>query len=183
MAALLLTTLCGFYPALIAAESLWRNEDLWKVINLLVFVLILAYLLRNKVQIGRVFDNRAASIAKDLEQARREKQSAEDKLAQVAARLAKLDEEIVRIRAQAEQEAAREAERIQQAAAADAEKIKQQARREIEGGMKAARAELRAFVAEHSVGMAEGIIRREIQPEDNKRLISEYIDELTEVNR
>jgi len=49
--------------------------------------------------------------------------------------------------------------------------------------MKAARAELRAFVAENAVHMAEGIIRREIRPEDSSRLISEYVNELTEVQR
>ncbi|HWP43236.1 MAG TPA: hypothetical protein VNO14_08390, partial [Blastocatellia bacterium] len=97
--------------------------------------------------------------------------------------LARLDQEVAEIRAEAEREAQREAERIRQAAAADAEKIRQMAQREIEGALKAARSELHAFVAEHSVEMAETIIWREIRPEDDKRMLTEYLDNLREVNR
>ncbi len=175
-------------PLLLAADSaasggfLW-NKDIWKVINLLVFVLILAYIFRNKIKIGQVFDDRASTIVKDLEQARLDKEQAERQLAQVEARLNRLDQEIADIRAETEREAEREAERIKAAAAADAEKIRQTAQREIEGAMKAVRMELRAFVAERSVEMAESIIKRDIRPEDNHRMLTKYVDELREVNR
>jgi F-type H+-transporting ATPase subunit b len=159
------------------------NPGLWRVINLLVFVLILIYILRNKIGIGRIFDNRAASIVKELEQARREKQEAEARLAELESRLGRLDDEIAGIRAESERESAREAERISQAAAADAEKIRQTAHREIEGAVKAARTELRAFVAETSVEMAGQMIAREIGPEDNARMVNKYMDELGEVSR
>ena len=176
-------------PALFAAAEqaeatgLLSNTTLWRVINLLVFVIILIYILRSKVRIGPVFDNRAASIVKQLEQAKRDKQEAEEQLARVEARLGRLDQEVSEIRAEAERESAREAERIRQAAAADAEKIRQSAQREMAGAMKSARTELQAFVAEQSVALAEGIIRREIRPEDNKRMLNEFIDDLSEVSR
>lgn len=176
-------------PALFAAAEqaeatgLLSNATLWRVINLLVFVIILVYILRSKVRIGQVFDNRAASIVKQLEQAKRDKQEAEDQLARVEARLGRLDQDVSEIRAEAERESAREAERIRRAAAADAEKIRQSAQREIAGAMKSARTELQAFVAEQSVSLAEGIIRREIRPEDNKRMLNEFIDDLSEVSR
>jgi F-type H+-transporting ATPase subunit b len=176
-------------PALLAAAEqaeatgLLKNMTLWRVINLLIFVIILVYILRSKVRIGQVFDNRAASIVKQLEQAKRDKQEAQEQLAKVEARLARLDQEVSEIRAEAERESAREAERIRQAAAADAEKIRQSAQREIEGAMKSARSELQAFVAEQSVALAEGMIRREIRPEDNTRMLNEFIDDLSEVSR
>lgn len=173
---------------LFAAEAehsggLLSDPALWRVINLLVFALFLVYILRNKIKIGQVFDNRAAAIRKELDQARRDKQEAEQRLAEVESRLANLDQEVASIRSEAEREAAREQERIRQAAASDAEKIRQMAQREIEGAMKSARTELRAFVAEQSVEMAEGIIRREIRPEDNSRMISRFIDEMGEVSK
>ena len=43
------------------ATGLW-NPNLWRVINLLVFVIFLVYILRSKIRIGQVFNNRAASI-------------------------------------------------------------------------------------------------------------------------
>jgi ATP synthase F0 subunit b len=176
-------------PALVlaaGAESsggLLTNPMFWRVINLLVFVLILVYILRNKIGIGKVFDNRAATITRELEEARREKQEALQRINEVEARFGRLDQEIAEIGREAEQEAVRERERIRRAAEADAEKIRQTANREIEGAMKAARTQLRAFVAENAVDMAESIIRREIRPEDNSRMLNKYLDELREVNR
>jgi ATP synthase F0 subunit b len=161
----------------------WTNKPLWRVINLSIFILILIYILRNKIRIGQVFDNRAATIVKELEQAKRDKQEAEARLGELEARLGRLDQEVQGIRAEAERESAREAERVRQAAVADAEKIRVTTQREIEGAMKAARTELRAFVAEQSVAMAEGIIRREIRPEDNSRMVNKFVDDLREVNK
>lgn len=176
-------------PALLLAGQtaegggLLQNTTLWRVINLLIFVVFLVYLLRNKIRIGQVFNDRAASIVKELEQAKLEKQEAEQKLAELEARLGRLDQEIAEIRAQSERESKAEAERIAQSAEADAEKIGQTAQREIEGAMRAARSELREFVAEHSVKLAEEIIRREIRPEDNSRMFTKFVDDLREVNR
>lgn len=172
-------------PVLILAADagFWQNANIWKVLNLLVFVIFLIYILRNKVRIGQVFNNRAASIIKELEQARRDKQESQQKLAELEARLGRLDQEVADIREQAERESEREAERIRQTAAADAEKIKQAAHREIEGAMKAATGELRAFVAEQSVALAGGIIRREIRAEDNTRMVNKFIDDLSEVGK
>lgn len=164
-------------------ETIWTNKPLWRVINLLIFVIVLVYIFRNKMRIGKVFDDRAATIVKDLEQAKRDKEEAQQKLAEVETRLSRLDQEVAGIRQEAEREGASERERISQAAVADAEKLRQTAQREIEGAMKAARTELRAFVAEHSVQMAENIIRREIRPEDNTRMLNKYIDEISEVGK
>ena len=154
-----------------------------RIVNLLIFVAFLIYILVKKVRVGEVFDNRAAAILKELEQARRDKEEAQRRLAEVEARFGRLDQEVTAIRAEAEGEAAREAERIRQAAVADAEKIRLTTQREIDGAMKAARTELRAFVAEQSVALAETIIRRDIRPEDNKRMLNKYMDELSEVSR
>jgi len=165
------------------ATGLWTNKPLWRVVNLLIFVIFLVYIFRKKLQIGKVFDDRAASIVKELEQAKRDKQEAQERLQELEARFARLDQEVAAIRAEAERESAREAERIKQAAGADAEKIRQTAQREIEGALKAARTQLQAFVADQSVALAEGIIRREIRPEDNTRMVNKFINDLSEVSK
>lgn len=163
--------------------GLLSNPMLWRIINLLTFLLVIIWILRSKVKIGQVFDSRAALIVKDLEEARREKQQAQERLQEVESRLAALDSEVAGMRAEATREAEREAERIRQTAKTDAEKIRQTAAREIEGAMKAARSELRAFVAEASVAMAEQTIRRQLRPEDNKRMLDKYIEDLGEVSK
>ncbi|HSE38779.1 MAG TPA: ATP synthase F0 subunit B, partial [Blastocatellia bacterium] len=93
------------------ATGFWNNPDIWRVLNLLVFVIFLIYILRNKIRIGQVFNNRAASIVKELEQAKRDKQESQQRLAELEARLGRLDQEVADIREQAEREGAREAER------------------------------------------------------------------------
>jgi len=161
----------------------WYNQNIWRVINLAVFLIVIIYIFRNKLRIGQVFDNRASAIVKDLEQARRDKEEAEKKLAEIESRLARLDDEVAEIKLESERELQREAKRIEEATVADAEKIRQAAQREIEGAVKAARTELRAFVADHAVEMAESIIRREIKPEDEQRMLTKYVNDLGEVNK
>ena len=172
-----------FLAAEQAEKGFWADPTIWRILNLLVFVIFLIYILRNKIRIGQVFNNRAASIVKELEQAKLDKEESQQRLAELEARLGRLDQEVADIRAEAERESAREAERIRQTAASDAEKIKQTTQREIEGAMKAATGELRAFVADQSVALAEGIIRREIRSDDNTRMVNKFIDDLSEVSK
>jgi len=153
----------------------------WRVINLLVFAAVLAYIFVKKVKIGELLDKRASTIKHDLEQAKLAEEKAEKQLAEIEARLSRLDRELADIKAQADVEAQREQERINQSAAAEAEKIQQLAKREIEGATKSALTELQAFVAEQSVALAEAMIRKDIRPEDNARILSQYADELREV--
>ena len=150
----------------------------WQTFNFVIFVVLMVYVFRKKIGIGKIFDDRAVTIRKELDKAKTEKEEAERKLAEVEARMSRLDEEVAQMRAEAELEAEREATRIREAATLEAEKIKLMTAREIEGAMKEARAELRAFVADNSVAMAEAIIRRELKPEDNSRILSKYVEEL-----
>jgi ATP synthase F0 subunit b len=162
---------------------MFNNPTLWRVINLLVFLAVMVYLLRNKIGLGKVLDGRAESIRAQLEKARRDKEEAENRLREVEARLKRLDAEVADMRTESEREARRQTEHIREEAAADAEKIRLMTQREIDGAMKMARAELREFVAEKSVELAETIIRRDITPDDQKRILREYADELREVNK
>jgi F0F1-type ATP synthase membrane subunit b/b' len=56
--------------------------------------------------------------------------------------------------------------------------LRDQAVHEIESAGKAAKHELRRFTAEQSVRLAEVMIRKDIRPEDDARLVVMSIDEL-----
>jgi len=75
-------------------------------------------------------------------------------------------------------EAAAERERIAKSTETEIAKLSEQATREIESAGKVAKHELRRFAAEQSVRMAEQMIRREMRPEDDQRLITQNIEEL-----
>jgi F-type H+-transporting ATPase subunit b len=143
----------------------------------------MVYVFRYRLRIGKVFEDRSAAILRELEEARREKEEAERRLIEIESRLQRVDDEEAEIRAKAEIEARQEAERIRQSAEEESEKIRQMAKREIEGAMRAARAELRSYVADLSVGLAEQGIRRNIRPEDDSKILAEYVRELGEVSK
>ncbi len=100
------------------------------------------------------------------------------KLKEVEERLARLDSEVAAIKEQSKHEAEQERERIARSTETDIAKLKEQAQREIESAGKAARNELRRYTAEQSVRLAEEIIKREMRPEDDARLITRNIEEL-----
>lgn len=152
--------------------------ELWKFINLAIFVLALVYVLTKKAKLGDIFRARRESIKRELARAQQERDAAVAKLKEVEERLARLDTEVVAIREQSKREAAEERERIARSTETEIVRLSEQAQREIESAGKAARKELRRYTAEQSVQMAEEIIRREMKPEDDARLISRNIEEL-----
>lgn len=152
-----------------------------KLFNLFLFAGLLFYILRRPV--GQAFRDRREGIRRDLMQAQEERNAALAKLEEVEARLARLDTEVEAIRAQAQREAEEERARVARSTEEEIRKVREQAQREIESAAKAARAELRAYASEQSVRLAEEMIRRDIRPEDDARLVSEYVEELGGIRR
>jgi len=163
------------------AEPRWWDYpgfELWKFINLGIFVLGLVYVLTKKVKLGEAFRSRRENIKNELARARQERDAAMAKLKEVEERLARLNSEVATIKEQSKHEAEQERERIARSTETDIAKLKDQAQREIESAGKAARNELRRYTAEQSVRLAEEMIRREMRPEDDARLITRNIEEL-----
>ncbi|MER3427632.1 MAG: hypothetical protein C4334_05970 [Pyrinomonas sp.] len=156
--------------------SFLYDYNAWRVLNLLIFVAALYYFLRRPV--GEVLRTRREAIKRELEQAKRERDAALTKLQEVDARLARLDQEVAEVRAQAEREAAEERERIARATEEEIKRLREQAAREIESAAKAARASLREFAAEQSVRLAEEMIKGDLRPEDDARLVRKYVEEI-----
>ncbi len=155
--------------------------EVWKFFNLFLFIGVLVYLLRRPLSQSLVA--RREAIRRDLMRAQEERNAAQSKLEEVEARLARLNAEVEALRTQAQREAAAERERIERATEEEMRKLREQAQREIESAGKTARQELRRQAAEESVRLAEGIIRREMRPEDDARLVGEYVEELGGIRR
>jgi F-type H+-transporting ATPase subunit b len=177
----LLTTI--FAPAEGEAPPWWNipSFELWRWVNLAIFVYLFYRILRRPV--SEAMRARREGIRRDLIRAQEERNAALAKLEEVEQRLAKLDAEVASVRAQSEREGAEERERIRRATEEETRKLREQAQREIESAGKAARQELREFAAEQSVRLAEEMIRRDIKPEDDARLVGLRIEELGGVSR
>lgn len=163
---------------LLAAEGAWGEylPVIAKLVNLLLFAGLLVYILRRPI--GQAFRDRRDHIRRELMRAQEERNAALAKLEEVEGRLARLDSEVESIRAQAQKDAAEERVRIERQTEEEIRKIREQSQRDIESAAKAARAGLREYAAEQSVRLAEEMIRRDIRPEDDARLVNEYVEEL-----
>lgn len=158
-------------------ESFWTSPAGFpKAVNLLLFLGILFYLLRKPAR--EFFAKRLADVREILERAAREKEGAMARMAELDARFNRLDAELAEIKKQAQDEAVAERERVELETKRDIDKFRASAQREIESAKQIALADLREFAATKSVELAEQIIRRELSPEDDARLLQRVSDQL-----
>src|SRR5215831_6854705 len=155
----------------------YPGAELWKFFNLALFVGLLVWVLV-RVNIGNAFKTRAESIKNELEKARTERDAALAKLKEVEERIAGMNEQLSSIKERSRIEAEEEHQRIAQSTQEEISKLSTQAQREIEHAAKAAKSDLRKFAAEQSVRMAEDMIKREMRPEDDTRLMTRSVEEM-----
>lgn len=178
----MISALASITPAFFAFASEtthwwdYPGFELWKFVNLAIFAGALVYFLVKKFRLGDAFRTRREGIKDELERARRERDEALAKLKEVEARLAGLDTQIGEIKQRSQAEAADERQRIARSTEVEIAKLTAQAQREIENAGKSARTELRRFTAEQSVRLAEEMIKHQIRPEDDLRLINQDIE-------
>jgi F-type H+-transporting ATPase subunit b len=183
---LLLATLASWAGFLLLVQPVLASEgseDKWgawltigRFFNLAVVVGLLVYVARKPL--ANFYASRSGFIKEQLAEAQRARQEAEAKLSEMEMRMNRLNEEIEAIKLEAEIDARAEHDRLVAAAERDAAKIVERARQEIDGMTRAAHLELKSYVAELSVKMAEEKIRSEITGTDQSRLFSDFIGDL-----
>jgi F0F1-type ATP synthase membrane subunit b/b' len=151
--------------------------ELWKFVNLALFVGLMVYVLM-KADIRGAFRARGESIKAELEKARTERDAALAKLKEVEERLAGMSEQISSINQRSKTEVEQERKRIAQSTQEEVAKLTAQAQRDIENAAKVAKNDLRNFAAEQSIRMAEDLIRRDMRPEDDARLMMHNVEEM-----
>jgi F-type H+-transporting ATPase subunit b len=159
-----------------AGDATAKATELFKWIN---FAIVLAALIW---VFGKLlppkFRKNAENISSAIDKAAAAKAEAERQLREAEEKLAKLDQEVARIRSEAQHEAAAEAERIRQLTKSDAERIRAAAKAEIEAAERAARLELKATAARLAVDEAEVILQRQLTPQTQEALLSEFVKNL-----
>jgi F-type H+-transporting ATPase subunit b len=123
------------------------------------------------------FRDRTAAIQKAMREAQKASEEARRKLAEIEARLQRLDVEIAMMRDAAEREAAVEEARIKAAAEEDGRKIVTAAEQEIAAATKAARRQLTAYAADLAVGLAQKQIR--VDPQTDRALVRTFASDLS----
>jgi F-type H+-transporting ATPase subunit b len=126
------------------------------IINFAILAAALAWIVKKMMPNG--FAPRTAEIQKGIEEARKASAEASARLSEIESRLAKLDTEIAEIRTAAEADFSIEEERIKIAAEQDARNVIAAAEQEIAAAARTAQRDLKSFVADLAVGLAEAKI-------------------------
>jgi F-type H+-transporting ATPase subunit b len=144
----------------VAAKTGLTKEAVYWIFLIINFVILaagLAWIVRKVLPNG--FAPRTAEIQKGIEDARKASADASARLSEIENRLAKLDTEIAEIRTAAEADFSVEEQRIKAAAEQDAKNVIASAEQEIEAATRTAQRDLKAFVADLAVGLAEKKIK------------------------
>lgn len=150
--------------------------EMWKWANFLVLAGGLGYLIGKNAP--SFFAARSEQIGKDMAEARKERDAAEARAAEVDRRLAHLEAEIASLRDHAHEEAEAETQRLARHTAAEIAKIQAHAEQEIVSAGKAARLELKRHAAELAIGLAEQKIRARMNPETQDALVRGFVRDL-----
>jgi F-type H+-transporting ATPase subunit b len=143
-------------------------------LNFVIVVVLLTLLMKSKVPAA--FRARTESIQEGIAEARKASEEAQRRLGDIESRLARLDTEIAAMAAAAEAEAQKEAARIQAAAEEDKQKIVAAAEQEIVAATRLARTELRAYVSQLAVALAEK--RIQVNASTDQELVRAFLDQL-----
>jgi len=125
----------------------------------------------------RVLHGRKETLSQNLRSAREATEDAKSRLSAVEAKLAGLDAEIARFRAQVEQDSLEDEKRIKASLADESARIVAAAEQEIAAAAAQARRGLRSFAADLAIAHAEKQLV--LTPETDRALIGEFISQVS----
>lgn len=145
--------------AVASKTGLSKQAVYWTFLIINFSILAAALVWGAKKMLPDGFAPRAAEIKKGIEDARKASAEASARLGEIENRLAKLDAEIAEIRTAAEADFSVEELRIKAAAEQDAKNVIASAEQEIAAAARTAQRELKSFVADLAVSLAEKKIK------------------------
>lgn len=153
---------------------------MWRTVNFVIFAAILYKLAAKPIK--TFFAGRKEEIASELQNLETEKIKVQKALkeakAQLAAVAAERDQLIKQYIAEGEAEKAKIIEKAEQSA----QRLKDMAIMTIEAETKKAAAELKQEIVETAVKLSERIIKEKIVPEDQQRLVDDYLAKVVEAH-
>ncbi len=157
------------------SKAKWMDL-LWRTLNFAALMGILIYFLKKPIASG--LSGRREGIREQLESLDAQKAEAEQMYREAEAKLSKLEDEAQSIISEAVKQGEAEKERI----IADAERasgdIKRQAEMAVAHELTEAKTRLKAEVAEQAVLLAEELIKKNLQADDQSTMVNGYLDKV-----
>jgi F-type H+-transporting ATPase subunit b len=151
-------------------------QALWTVIIFVVLLAILYPTAWKSVLAG--LKAREKRIRQDIAEAEAARKRAEETLREYNARLAAAEQSVRELLAKATSDGERVATTIRMQAQQEAEQIKERATRDIEAARDAAVRQVREEAVLLATSMAEKILRRNLNPDDQRELVRGSLEEL-----
>ncbi len=179
-----LSILVLFFPE----KDLWASSGggggfsrdvIWQIIAFIFLAIFLAKVLK-KPMMGFLV-KRKEEIKNSLDQAKKKEMEAQRLLAEWEKKLESMSREITELHQTIQREGEAERQRIVERAQEEGERIKKQAQVIADHEVKKARASLKKEMVDLSVELAEKLLKKAIQPQDQERLVKEYIGKMREI--
>jgi F-type H+-transporting ATPase subunit b len=148
----------------------------WRILNFGILMALLWKLLADKFK--TYFGDRRTEIAQTIEDADKAKADAEKQFAEYNQKLANVEKDIKEIKDAIMGELEGEKQRILDEGKVAADRIVAQAKWSAEQEVLKAKNSLRNQVVDMAGDMAAGLVTNSMTPEDQKRLIEEYLDKV-----
>ena len=158
----------------ISTEKWW--DLLWRTINFAALVVILVKF--GAKPIANMLKGRQLAIKEQFETLGTKKGEAEKSYQAFEAKLAQIDQEVKQIMENAIAQGVAEKDRIIAEANRAADDIKRQAEMAVQHEIAAIKLQLREEVANQAVMMAEELIKKNLQKDDQVKLIEDYLEKV-----
>ena len=150
----------------------------YRLVAFVILVAILVKLLKNPI--SGFLTSRREEIQKLLAELESKRLEAEQRSVEYQTKLAGLEDETKKIVAELISEGEAERDKIIQSAQKQADYIKQQAQLAIQQEVKAAKENLQNEISELTVAAAEDLVRKNMQPADQDRLVRDFMTRVVE---
>ena len=152
-------------------------DFIWKVLNVVVLGAIIYKFAKKPV--GNALSSSAESAKKLIKEARDAEENLTAELNEMRDKIAGLEKDAEQMVKNAKKDAQIEKERIIEEGKHEIERMKRQASFALEQERRKAEADLRHWVAEESVSLAEKEMKQEMNQNQQSKLATKYMDELS----
>ncbi len=155
---------------------------LFRIANFAILVGGLIFVVR-KYKLLSMISGSVEAVRRGLDEAEKAEREARVRLSEAEEKMARLQHEVEELLATARVEARNEKQNILDEAEREVEKIRHDTRVAMDQELKKVQDELKTEMIASVARIAEEILRREIKPEDQKRLIRDYLDQMEGMSR
>ncbi len=170
----------AFASGIPMAEEWTWTRDGSRILNSLLVFGALTYVIIKYV--APVFKRRADLIAERIANLEEASATADKSLAEYERKLKDIETESEKIKEEARQEGEMIRNKIVEQAKLDADKIVEKAKEQIDIETQNAKSSLRRQTAKAAIDLAENILKNNVNPDDRKRLLENYISGMEKKN-